>query len=93
MSKKPNKLIELVKNVFHIYSPKTYKDGSTVFCDYIKKEYYENGKLDSESPFANGKIHGIVKDYYENGQLKEESVYDNSELKGTIIMTKMVTLL
>ena len=36
-----NKFVELIKNRLHIYSAKTYKDGSTVFCDYIKKEYGE----------------------------------------------------
>ena len=35
-----NKFIELIKNTLHIYSTKTYKDGSTIRCNYIKKRYH-----------------------------------------------------
>ena len=79
--KKPNKFIELIKNTLHIYSAKTCKDGSIVFCDYLKTGYktghqYGNDvKVEYEEPYVNGEIHGIVKHYYENGQLLCEEPY------------------
>ena len=75
-----NKLIELIKNRLHIYSAKTYKDGSTAFCDYIKKVHYVTGELKSECPYTNNKKHGICKEYYRTGELKKESRYDYGNL-------------
>ena len=81
--KKPNKFIELIANTLHIYSAKTYKDGSIVFCNYIKKEYYENGQLKKEMSYVNDKEHGILK-YYENGQVKYECPYVLGNKHGTV---------
>lgn len=38
----------------------------------IKKEYYPNGRLETEIPYKDGRINGIVKEYYESGNLKWE---------------------
>lgn len=73
--KKPNKIIERITNALHIYSAKTYKDGSIVYCDYIKRVYYVTGELKSECPYFNGKEHGISKGYYKNGKLQFEIPY------------------
>ena len=47
----------------------------------IQTEYYENGNLNRETPFVNGKRHGVAKGYYENGNLIKEILYENGELK------------
>lgn len=47
----------------------------------VETKYYENGNLECEIPFENGKRHGIEKWYYENGNLIKESLYENGELK------------
>lgn len=48
-----------------------------------EKNYYENGKLKSESEKNdNGKLEGIYREYFENGQLKLECSYKNGELDG-----------
>ena len=35
----------------------------------IKKGYYENGQLEYEHPYQNGKRHGICKGWWKNGKL------------------------
>ncbi|STQ88521.1 hypothetical protein [Helicobacter pullorum] len=42
----------------------------------IKKEYYPNGRLETEIPYKDDKVNGIQKGYYENGELKEE-IFDD----------------
>ena len=79
--KKPNKFIESIYNIFHIYSPKTYKE-CVVICDYIRKGYYENGELLYETPYVNSEKHGIEKWYYETGELESEWPYINGEKHG-----------
>ena len=36
-----------------------------------KRMYWNNGQLECEIPFINGKMHGVAKWYYENGQMKQ----------------------
>ena len=48
----------------------------------ILKEYYENGKLKSETNFRDGKINGIVRDYYESGQLLSEANFKDGKADG-----------
>ena len=79
-----NKLIELIKNTLHIYSPKTYKDGSTVSCNYIRKEYYNTNELLYETPYVNDEKHGIEKWYYKDGELKYEIPYTNGQIDGIL---------
>lgn len=77
-----NKFIEPIKNRLHIHSAKTYKDGSTVFCDYIKKVHYVTSELKSECPYTNNKKHGICKEYYKSGQPLCEVSYKNDVKDG-----------
>ena len=51
----------------------------------IKKEYYQNGKLCSETPYKNDKRHGIRKFYYENGKLKSSMNCLNGRIYGIYI--------
>jgi antitoxin component YwqK of YwqJK toxin-antitoxin module len=46
------------------------------------KTYYENGKLEVEGTWENGKLEGPAKTYYESGGLKSEENYKNSKLDG-----------
>ena len=41
----------------------------------VKKEYYKNGKLKKETPFVNGKEHGVSKTWYDNGVLFYETSF------------------
>ena len=43
---------------------------------------YENGKLEHEISYKNGKIEGIIKSYYPNGKLEEEQTYKNNVRDG-----------
>ena len=36
---------------------------------WIEKEYFENGRVESETQYVDGKKHGTYKEYYESGQL------------------------
>jgi antitoxin component YwqK of YwqJK toxin-antitoxin module len=43
----------------------------------IEKVYNLEGKIESETPYVDGKMNGISKEYYENGILKTETVYED----------------
>ena len=45
---------------------------------------YENGKLNNELPFSNGKVVGIQKWYYESGEVQIKIPYKNDKLNGDI---------
>ena len=45
-----------------------FSDSSVVFGqEEVKKEYYENGKLKSETHYKNGKFEGLSTFWYESG--------------------------
>ena len=48
------------------------------------KEYYENGKLKSETNYADGKKDGPYKEFHENGQLKLEANFKAGEIDGVV---------
>ena len=48
----------------------------------VIKGYYESGALWWETPYVNGKEHGIEKFYYESGALKYETPYVNGNIHG-----------
>ncbi|MBP6023180.1 hypothetical protein [Ferruginibacter sp.] len=50
----------------------------------IKKEYYPDGKIKSETPYVDGKKNGIEKSYYESGKTHWETPYLNDKLNGII---------
>jgi antitoxin component YwqK of YwqJK toxin-antitoxin module len=37
----------------------------------IRREYYKNGKVETETPLVSGVVTGVVKAYYETGAMKE----------------------
>ena len=47
----------------------------------IKKEYYNNGNVRSETLYVNGKI-GVKKYYFENGDVMLEIPYKNGKRSG-----------
>jgi antitoxin component YwqK of YwqJK toxin-antitoxin module len=49
---------------------------------YILREYYQNGKLESEIPHANGEPDGAGKKYYNTGVLKESVELRNGKFDG-----------
>ena len=48
----------------------------------VKKSYYESGALWHETPYVNGKIHGIAKQYDESGALMFVTPYLNGDIHG-----------
>ena len=48
----------------------------------VKQNYYKSGALWIETPYVNGKEHGIVKWYYESGALMAETPYVNGKAHG-----------
>jgi len=44
--------------------------------------WHENGQLEEEGSFVNGKREGLWRFWYENGQLKQEGSYVNGEREG-----------
>lgn len=57
-------------------------------CSYnkgrIEKEYYDDGKVKSETPYKDGKIDGEVREYFENGNLEGVITYRNGLLHGEV---------
>ena len=50
----------------------------------VKKSYYASGALFAETPYVNGKEHGIEKAYHESGTLEREIPYVNGERHGIL---------
>ena len=48
----------------------------------VIKFYYESGALLAETPYVDGKEHGIANYYYESGALRRESQYENGKRHG-----------
>jgi antitoxin component YwqK of YwqJK toxin-antitoxin module len=48
----------------------------------IAKQYYENGQLEVERTYKNGKENGVAKRYHENGQLEAKGTYKNGKEDG-----------
>jgi hypothetical protein len=58
-----------------------YEGDSLNFTKYTYKE----GKLVSEEPFVNGKIHGEAKHYYSNGKLRNTIEYREARRNGIFV--------
>ncbi|MCF8235304.1 MAG: hypothetical protein K9G67_09280 [Bacteroidales bacterium] len=54
-------------------------------CNNIKKEYYEDGSLQSEVPYQNDQIHGRAVWYDQKGNKMMEAHYDQGKLNGSLI--------
>ncbi len=52
------------------------------------KQYYENGNLQMEFPYKDGKKHGLRKKYWENGQLQSQMTYVMGEPKADLVEWK-----
>ena len=50
----------------------------------IKKEYFENGNLRSETPYYNGKKHGVYKEYFKTGEISCITEYIDDLLHGEL---------
>ena len=59
-----------------------YVKGETEAFTGIIKLYYENGNLESESNFKDGKQEGLSKLYYENGDLESEGNFKDGKGEG-----------
>ncbi len=60
----------------------------TVQSEEIKKKYYDNGAVQFEYNYKNGKLHGITTEFYESGVKKTETTYK----AGKIIAQKKYNL-
>ncbi len=52
----------------------------------VKRTFYDNGQLESEAKYENGKMEGPYKEYYENGQIRADAVYKDNVQKGTVVV-------
>jgi len=70
-----------------------YDDGKLKVTEYYKKvgdnqelvrkrKYYENGQIDYEENYKDGKLDGKLTGYYENGQIRGEGNYKDGEQDG-----------
>jgi antitoxin component YwqK of YwqJK toxin-antitoxin module len=50
----------------------------------VKKHYYKSGALERETPYVNGKVHGLAKWYYESGALMVETPYVDGKEHGIV---------
>ena len=54
--------------------------GSIFGQEEVKKEYWDNGKLKSESHYKDGNLDGRTTEWYEDGEVKSVGYYDNGKL-------------
>ena len=50
----------------------------------LSKQYYDDGKLQSEILTENGKENGLAKQYYQNGNLQSEVIFKDGQPEGLI---------
>ena len=55
--------------------------GSIFGQEEVKKEYWDNGKLKSESHYKDGNLDGRKTEWYEDGEVKSVGYYDNDKLE------------
>jgi len=55
--------------------------GSVFGQEEVKKEYWENGKLRSETHYKNGKEDGLSTFWYESGEKRVEHFFKNGKLE------------
>lgn len=65
-----------------IMSLETYKNGK---LEGVKKVFYKDGKIASETHYVNGVKEGVHKQYAENGVVIEEIPYKNNQFNGWVI--------
>jgi S1-C subfamily serine protease/antitoxin component YwqK of YwqJK toxin-antitoxin module len=75
------------------YSKGYYKNGKKaheILHDNVGnqingKNWYENGKIESEWEAKDGKPYGTSKQYYENGNIKQEITYSNADVEKVVV--------
>ena len=60
----------------------TYVKGESKGFTGIVKDYYDNGNLENEMAFKDGKKDGSLKGYYPNGNLLIEDTYKEGKIDG-----------
>ncbi len=80
-----NRNEEYVKNVFdkkgNLIQTFIYNNPNDT-SNYILKEYFENGNIESIIPYSDNKIHGILKIYYPDGKLRSKRRFQNGIIHG-----------
>ena len=66
-------------SILHAETLKECKIEADKISGCVVKEYYENGKLERETPYKNGKKEGMTKWYRWNGNLAGEIPYKNDK--------------
>jgi antitoxin component YwqK of YwqJK toxin-antitoxin module len=59
-----------------------YNHPFTTFKNEIRKDFYENGQLELETSYENGKLNGKMKMWYPNGVLRSVQYFKNDTLQG-----------
>lgn len=59
------------------------KDNDGRYEDRTTCWYYASAQLDTETPYVDDAVHGIVKEFYESGQLQEVTPYIENKISGT----------
>jgi len=78
---KMSEVEEITKNISSKDSLK-YNQYQNEKKQGIWREYYENGKLKSESNFVKGKKEGLCKEWWKTGNLWTEGMYKNDKANG-----------
>ncbi len=65
---------------FEVRNDIVYKNGELYTGVY--QTYYENGNIEFEEEYLNGKAHGHHKNYFQNGNLKNDKLYENNQPNG-----------
>ena len=58
-------------------SEEIYKDG-------VWKKWNDNGQLEREGIYKDGKLDGVWKGWYDNGQLRSEGIYKDGWKEGVL---------
>jgi len=58
--------------------------GSVYGQEEVKKEYWDNGKVKSETHYKDGKKDGLQTEWYENGQKSYEANYKKGKEDGIV---------
>ncbi len=53
------------------------------YAQEVKKKYYDSGKLMKETPFVDGRKHGIEKWYFESGKVRFATSYTHGTINGS----------
>ena len=73
--------------VIELYPGTTQKKRERQFENGIQirvgKDFYPDGKIERETPYVAGQVHGEIKEYYANGKPRARMTYENGKPVGT----------